>query len=303
MSNFIHLKCHTEYSMRDGIVRIGDLIKTVKQLEMPAVAITDHSNLCGMVKFYKKATAAGVKPIIAADVIIRDGDERYTLSLYCQNQTGYQNLTLLLSRAYTEGQLDNGEPELQYDWFADCSEGLIALSGAQFGDVGQALLAGKKEIASLRLKFWLNLFPARFYIELQRTGRRQEAIYLDAAIALAEQYELPVVATNDVRFMVRDDFEAHEARVCIHDSYVLEDSNRPRRYSESQYLKTASEMQSLFSDLPEALENTIEIAKRCTCLIKLGDVFLPQFPVPKEFNTETYLQSISQAGLDDYLQN
>lgn len=289
--------------MRDGLLRIPALVKRVKKFEMPAVAVTDHSNLCGMVKFYTKAIAQDIKPIIAADVIIREGDDHFLATLYCQNNAGYLNLTWLLSEAYLKGQQQNGEPELQRDWFEGHCEGLIALSGGHQGDIGKALLAGKNQLAVQRLQWWQQQFPDRHYLELTRTGRAQEEAYVHAAVELALAHDVPVVATNDVRFLNREDFEAHEARVCIHDSYILEDKNRPRRYSEQQYLKSAAEMTALFEDIPEALENTVEIAKRCSCSVRLGEVFLPQFPVPEGFTTESYLEDVSFKGLNAYLED
>ena len=302
-ADFVHLRLHTEYSMRDGLLRIPALIDRVKAFEMFAVAVTDHSNLCGMVKFYTKAMKQGIKPIIAADVIIREDDELFLATLYCMNSQGYQNLTWLLSEAYLHGQQVNGEPQLQRSWFEGRCEGLLALSGGCHGDVGKALLADKTELAIERLQWWQQHFPGRHYLELTRTGRAHEELYLHAAVAVAAQHHVAVVATNDVRFLEQEDFEAHEARVCIHDSYVLDDKNRPRRYSEAQYLRSKEEMSDLFSDIPEALANTVEIAKRCTCELRLGEVFLPQFPVPEGFNTESYLESQSFAGLSAYLES
>ena len=299
--DFVHLRSHSEYSMRDGLLRIPRLIERAKQYEQPAVTITDHSNLCGLVKLYKKSLAAGIKPLIAADVIIRDEDDHFLLTLYCQNQLGYHNLTWLLSEAYLKGQQHSGDPECQRAWFEGHSDGLIALSGGRNGDIGQALLAEKDALATQRLARWRALFPDRFYLELTRTGRPQEETYVHAAVALALAHDVPVVATNDVRFLERDQFEAHEARVCIHDSYVLEDKNRPRRYSEEQYFKSSQEMAALFSDIPEAIENTVEIAQRCSCTITLGKVFLPQFPVPDGFTIESYLEDLSRKGLTAFL--
>lgn len=300
-NNFVHLRLHTEYSMRDGLLRIPDLLARVKKDEMLAVAISDHSNLCGMVKFYKQALSKGIKPIIAADVFIKEGGGRFLATFYCQNEQGYRNLTWILSEAYLKGQNEQGDPMIQWEWLGGHTDGLIVLSGGCFGDIGQALLAQKTELAKQRLDRWLSLFPDRFYLELTRTKRAQEEVYIRAAISLSLEYNIPVVATNDVRFLNRDDFEAHEARVCIYDSVVLEAPNRLRRYSEEQYLKSPSEMLALFSDIPEAIENTLEVAKRCTCSITLGEVFLPQFPVPEGFTIGSYLESLSFKGLRDYL--
>ena len=297
-ANFVHLKIHTEYSMIDGLVRIKPLVERIKALGMTAVAVTDHANLFALVKFYKASLAAGVKPIVGADVCLKEGDDFFTATLLCQNNIGYKNLTELLSRGYLEGQMMDGRPTVQWEWIEQAQEGLIALSGGRQGDIGQALLNGKKRIANTCLQRWKKIFPDRFYLELQRTHREQEKEYLHAAVSLAEQFEIPVVATNDVRFLKSDDFEAHEARVCIHAGYVLDDAKRPHEYSEQQYLRSADEMAELFSDIPEALENTVEIAKRCTLTLSLGNPCLPQFPIPEGQSLEGYFRAVSEEGLE-----
>jgi len=296
---FIHLRLHTEYSLSDGLIRIEDTVETAAKLQMPAVAVTDNMNLFAIVKFYKAALAAGVKPIIGADCCLhnlQNEKQSYRFTMLCQNDTGYKNLIELITRAYLEGQ-NLGLPILQRSWLAGKTEGLIVLSGGREGDIGQALLASKNEVAVQLLQDWCNLFPERFYLELQRTGRPQEEDYLDAVVQLAYETNTPVVATNDVRFLNRDDFEAHEARVCIHGGYVLNDSRRPRPYSEQQYFRSAAEMQKLFADIPSALANSVEIAKRCNLELNLGKSYLPNFPIPTGMTTEEYLTEQAEAGL------
>lgn len=303
-AKFVHCHLHTEYSLIDGLVRINSLPKAVVDAGMPAVAITDQCNLFAMVKFYRAAIAAGVKPIIGADVWIKNPDDEknpFKLVLLCQNQTGYLNLTELISHAYLEGQLFD-KPLLAFDLLCGKTNGLIALSAAREGEVGRALLSNDSVKAETLIKKYLELFPTRFYLELQRTNRPGEARYIDKAITLAEKLQIPVVASNDVRFLKRNDFEAHEARVCIHDGYVLEDAGRPRNYSEEQYLKTADEMAELFADIPSALENSVEIAKRCNLELKLGENFLPKFPVPDGMTTKAYLQQKAEQGLKQRLE-
>lgn len=300
-SEFVHLRLHTEYSMRDGLLRIPSLLASAKENGMSALAISDHGNLCGMVKFYSKALAQGIKPIIAADVMMREADEHFLMTLYCQNQAGYKNLTWLLSEGYQHGQQHGGDPEIQREWLTSHAEGLIVLTGLH-SDVGQAILNKKQALADERLQWWQRYFPDRHYLELTRTQRANESIFNQAAVDLACQHQVPVVATNDVRFLQKADFEAHEARVCIHDSNVLEDKNRLKRYNEAQYFKTPAEMIELFSDVPSAIENTVEIAKRCTCPVTLGEVFLPEFPVPDGYDTNTYLEAISHEALTQYLE-
>ena len=272
MQNFTHLHLHTEYSLIDGILRINSLVKQAAKFGMPALAITDHCNLFGAVKFYKAAVKAGVKPILGTDLWMCDPLSRkktYRLVLLCQNELGYKNLTRLISRAYLEGQ-QAGQPTIQQNWLEGNSEGLIALSGGREGDVGVALLAENLQLAQQRLQHWQALFPNRYYLELQRTGRMQEEDYIAGAITLAEDFDALVVASNDVRFLNTDDFEAHEARVCIHEGHILDDARRVRRYSNQQYLRSPAEMAELFADIPEALINSMEIAKRCNLELSLG---------------------------------
>jgi DNA polymerase-3 subunit alpha len=271
---------------------------------MPAVALTDQGNLFGMVKFYRQALKAGIKPIIGVDLRIADHDDidrPTTLVLLCQNLGGYRNLTALLTRTFLEGQ-HRGIPMAEREWLSrENCEGLIALSGAMQGDVGRALVSNHYDVAEKRLAGWLEIFGDRFYLELVRSGRSGEAEYVETALGLASSMRVPVVASNDVRFLDVDDFEAHEARVCIQQGRCLSDADRPRHYSENQFLKNTDEMAALFDDVPEALTNAWEIAKRCNLDLKLGDSFLPAFPVPEDQTTESYLVSESEAGLESAL--
>jgi DNA polymerase-3 subunit alpha len=302
---FVHLHLHTEYSIADGTVRIPALMQQCARDGMPAVALTDQGNLFGLVKFYRKAFASGIKPIIGVDLKIKDPDEAerpFGLVLLCQNLAGYRNLTRLITRTFLEGQ-HRGVPLAEHAWISsDSSEGLIALSGGIHGDIGRAIVAGHAEQAAERLRQWQDVFGDRFYIELARTGRSGEESYVQQAIALAAETGTPVVASNDVRFLKADDFEAHEARVCIQEGRSLGDTDRPRHYSEHQYFKSCDEMSSLFEDIPEAISNSLEIAKRCSLELKLDETFLPAFPVPQGQTTEAYLESESEHGLQGFLQ-
>ncbi|WP_110619022.1 DNA polymerase III subunit alpha [Thioalkalivibrio sp. ALE21] len=296
---FVHLRLHSEYSLIDGLVRLKPLVQSVAAAGMPAVAVTDHCNLFGLVKFYKAAIGAGVQPIVGADVLVRDARADATparMTLLAQNDAGYRNLTRLISRAWQEGQ-EKGVPRIDCAWLdGGAAEGLIALSGTIDGlfvsgsGVAQAL-------AEPVLRPWLERFPGRFYLELTRTGRPGEEAWIEAAIGAAESHGLPVVATNDVRFLGSEDFEAHEARVCIHDGHTLDDARRPRRYSEQQYLRTPQEMAALFDDIPEALANSVAIARRCSVRLTLGESVLPDFPVPEGRTVEQHLREISDQGL------
>jgi DNA polymerase III subunit alpha len=300
VTQFVHLRLHTEYSLLDGIVRMPELMAAVAKARMPAIALTDQSNLFAMVKFYKEAQAAGVKPLIGVDAWIREAGERTPPSrivFLCQNLTGYRHLTQLVTRSFLEGQ-SRGIPLMDRAWLAASAlEGLIVLSGGAEGDIGQALVRGKLDEAARALTRWQGLCGDRFYLEVQRTGRAGEAAYSDAVMELARERGAPAVATNDVRFLTREEFEAHEARVCIREGALLADTSRPRRYSEEQYLKTPAEMCELFADAPELLANTVEIAKRCSLEIKLGASMLPAYPVPGGSTTEEFLHEEAERGL------
>ncbi len=300
MTQFVHLRLHTEYSLLDGIVRVPELMTAVAEAGMPAVALTDQSNLFAMVKFYKEALSAGIKPLIGVDALVREVGERAPPSrivFLCQNLVGYRHLTQLVTRSYLEGQ-QRGAPMLDRAWLTtDTLTGLIVLSGGPEGDIGQAFARGKDDEAVRCLARWQELCGNRFYLEVQRTGRAGEQVYTEAVLDMAQQRGVAAVATNDVRFLTRPEFEAHEARVCIHDGAQLADTSRPRRYSEEQYLKTPAEMAELFADVPELLVNTVEVAKRCSLEIKLGASMLPAYPVPAGSTTEQYLYEESERGL------
>src|SRR6187431_2104665 len=303
-ANFVHLRLHTEFSLSDSLVRIKSLVKRVAELNMPACAITDQTNFYGLIKFYKAAQGTGVKPIVGSDFWIasNDTDGKPTLiTLLAMNDKGYKNIIELISLAWRQGQ-QQGIAYVQREWIKHYSEGVIALSGGKFGDVGMALLGGRTVQAGELLQGWMRDFPNRFYLELQRTGRENDENHLHAAVDLAAQLNCPVVATNDVRFLKASEFEVHEARVCISEGRALDDPRRERRYSEQQYLRSADEMTELFSDIPEAIANTIEIAKRCTVTIQMGKYFLPEYPVPEGLTEAEFFRKISHEGLEQRLE-
>lgn len=303
-ASFIHLHLHSEYSLVDGIVRIKRLVEAVAKADMPAVAITDQCNLFAMVKFYRAAMNAGIKPIVGVDLWVHneaDPNQPSRLILLCQSHPGYLNLSRLVSRSYIEGQ-HRGVPIIQQHWLEGNNEGLIALSGGRTGDIGKALLAGTPGQGELYLEQWLKLFGDRFYLELQRTGREGEENYIHSALDLAIQKGVPVVATNDVLFINSGDFLAHEARVCIQEGRTLDDPRRVRRHTVQQYLRTPEEMTALFEDIPAALENSVEIALRCNLELELGRNFLPEFPIPKGMSVADYLNAEASEGLKQRLQ-
>ena len=297
--SFIHLRLHSEYSISDGMLRVDEAVAAAKGDAMPALALTDLSNVFGLVKFYKAARGAGLKPVIGCDVFISnaaDPDRPHRLLLLCQSREGYLLLCRLLSRAYLENQ-QRGRAELRREWFHAGTGGLIALSGAHLGDVGSALLSGNAKQAKQYAQEWAGLFNNRYYLEVQRAGFADEEHHIDATIRLAAKLELPVVATHPVQFLEATDFKAHEARVCISEGYVLNDKRRVKQFTAQQYFKTQAEMIGLFADLPEALQNSVEIARRCNLALVLGKPRLPDFPTPNGESLDDFLRSESERGL------
>jgi DNA polymerase-3 subunit alpha len=305
MNSFVHLRVHTEYSLVDSLLRVDELVDAVAERRMPACAITDQGNVSALVKFYKPALARGVKPIIGADVWVaesREDKEPTRLALLCQNQAGFKRLSALLTKSAVQGPVA-GRNVLLKEWLEPGAlEGLIGLSGGQHGELGKALTAGRGARSGEVLDYWRARLPGRFYIELQRLGRAGEREYLALAVEAAAANALPVVATNDVCFLARSDFEAHETRVCISQGVTLDDPRRTRGYSEEQYLRSPAEMVELFADLPEAIANTVEIARRCSLELDIGKVFLPDFVAEDRTPPREYLERRAASGLAQRLE-
>jgi DNA polymerase III subunit alpha len=311
LPQFVHLRLHSEFSITDGMVRLDagknhecPPVKRASEVQMPAVALTDLGNLFGLVKFYSAALSQGVKPIVGADCWIQnleEPDRPYRLLVLVKHQKGYQQLCELLTKAHIRENRPE-KAEIVPEWFAEIgSDGLIALSGAAEGDVGQALLSGNQEIASERAQRWAKIFHGSFYLEVQRYGQPNQEALVNATADLAGNLNIPLVATHPIQFMERQDFQAHEARICIAEGYALGDARRPRPYTEEQYFKSQQEMAALFPDLPEALANTIEIAKRCNISLTLGKNFLPDFPIPAGMTINEYLVTVTKDGLEKRL--
>ncbi|MEO8671093.1 MAG: DNA polymerase III subunit alpha [Tahibacter sp.] len=295
---FIHLHVHSEFSLVDSTIRISSLVQACADADMPALALTDQVNLFALVKFYRAAESAGLKPLVGADLWIANPNDRNKptrLTVLCQNRIGYLNLSRLISRAYIEGQ-HGDHAQIEAEWFEGQSDGLIGLWGRQ-SDLGALVLAGRHDAALACAYRWLRHFDDRMYLELVRVGHPDEAAFNASAVQMADALQCPVVASNDVRFLVRADFTAHEARVCIHEGRALNDPRRPRDYTPEQYLKSPQEMAELFADLPEALQNSVEIAKRCNLELSFGTYYLPDFPVPAGHTLDSFIREQSHAGL------
>ncbi|MEZ5460852.1 DNA polymerase III subunit alpha [Dokdonella sp.] len=297
-ADFVHLHVHSEYSLVDSTIRIDSLVAGCAASGMPAVALTDQVNLFALVKFYAAAEKAGIKPIAGCDVWIEDPADRakpHRVTLLCQDLEGYRNLSRLVSRAWSQGR--HGDLALiESSWLIEANRGLIVLAGRE-SEPGKLLVNGREEAARECVREWQRHFPDRLYLELVRTQRADEDVHVAAAVKLAVELAIPVVASNDVRFLRQDDFEAHEARVCIHDGRVLADPKRPRLYSAEQYLKSPQQMIDLFADLPQAIENTVELAKRCNLELSFGTYYLPDFPIPDGHTLDSWIRSQSREGL------
>jgi DNA polymerase-3 subunit alpha len=300
---FAHLHLHSEYSLVDSTIRIKGLVDACVRQGIPAVALTDDSNMFALVKFYKACSAAGIKPIGGSDLWISAPDDPrpWRLTLLVQNHAGYLNLSRLVSRAWRDGQ-HSGRAMVDASWLTpQATDGLIAVLGRDSEAARIAVNQGV-DVAAARLRPFAMQMADRLYLELTRTGREGEENWNAAALALAAQMDLPVIASNDVRFLKQEGFESHEARVCINQGRVLADPKRPRDYSDQQYLKSPEEMEALFADIPEALENTIELAKRCTLELSFGTYYLPDFPVPEGHDLASYIRELSREGLKERLE-
>lgn len=301
---FVHLRVHSEFSLVDGLVRIKELAASAAADNMPAVGLSDRFNLYALVKFVRACHGAGVKPLCACDVSIvndehaeQDPESATSMTLMVIDELGYKNLTQLISMAHLQGQR-RGTIVIYHSWLVEHSAGLLALSGGKDGDIGRALIGNRAEEAEQLLQQWMGVFEQRFYLELSRTGREHEEDYLHAAVALADKLHCPIVATNDVRFMKAEQFEAHEARVCIHEGRTLDDPRRAKRYSEQQCFRSQQEMETLFADLPDAIENTVAIAKRCNLDLQLGEYYLPDYPIPDGLTLDQFFREESLRGLE-----
>jgi DNA polymerase-3 subunit alpha len=305
---FVHLRLHTEFSVVDGTNRIDEIVKAAADDGQPALAITDLNNLFGAIKFYKEARGKGVKPLIGTEIVVEGlGKDALALSrmvLLVQGRQGYLNLSELLARAWTQNVV-KAQAVVKLAWLKELSEGLILLSGAQAGPVGHALVQGDAVRAADVALQLASMFPHRFYLELQRAGRADDEGHVSAAVQLAARLKLPVVATHPVQFTTRDDYEAHEARVCISEGEILGNQRRVRRFTTEQYFKSAAQMQALFADVPSAIANTVEIARRCSLTLVLGKPQLPNFPIPpvngEILSVEDYFRHVSTEGLEDRL--
>ncbi|MDQ8995803.1 DNA polymerase III subunit alpha [Acinetobacter soli] len=294
---FVHLGIHSEFSITESIVRIPDLIKAAVKDNMPALALTDLSNLHAAVKFYTSCLSKGIKPILGSVVRLNEPDQRVTL--LAMTNEGWKGLTEIVSRGHIEGQ-QLSIPCVQKEWILEQHHDIIVLLG-QNSDVGKMLCSSNPQKAEPLLEAWQEKFGNRVYLALTRTDRPGEEDYIGEAVKLAAKYHIGVVAHNDIHFIERDDFDAHEARVCIADGYVLADNRRPRIYSPEQYFKTTADMVELFSDIPSALENTYYIAQRCNVSLQLGTYFLPDYPIPDGFTIDTYFEHLSKVGLEERL--
>ncbi|MCU8085859.1 DNA polymerase III subunit alpha [Shewanella sp. SM21] len=300
---FVHLRVHSDFSMTDGVAKVKPILAQVEAQGMAAVALTDQNNFCGLVKFYSGCHGAGIKPIIGADFWMQvpgfEG-ELCALTIIAMNNVGYQNLTQIISQAYLRGQVA-GRVVIDQEWLLTYNEGILLLSGAKEGDLGKALLKGNSTQVESLCEFYQTHFTDRYFLELIRTGRPDEERYLHMAVALAQEKGIPVVATNQVVFLKPEDFDAHEIRVAIHDGFTLADPRRPKKYSEQQYLRSEEEMCELFADIPAALANSVEIAKRCNVTIRLYEYFLPNFPTG-DMSIEDFLVDCSKKGLEERLE-
>ena len=299
VSPFVHLHVHTEYSLVDGICRISNLIDQARMLHMPSIAITDISNIYGVVKFYRRCADRGIKPVIGVELAIateRGAGDRPRIVLLCRNNQGYRFLCELLTKLHSQSQ-SSGEIAVTKDALAAGGEDLIALSGGLHGEVGQALLTENHLQAQVLVQEYRDLFPGNFYLEVSKTGQAGEEEYLQRVLPLAAEAHVPIVASNNVRYVNKGEYEAHEIRVCINDGRILDDPRRPRRYTEQQHLRSSEEMIDLFRDLPQAIENSVQIARRCNVFLEFDKVHMPAIPAAASGDVNQLLEGYGRTAV------
>jgi len=300
---FVHLNVHSEYAIIDSTIRIPQLVKAVSAMNMPAVALTDSTNLFAALKFYKAAKNQGIKPLFGADIVVRDEQldiGNYELTLLCQNKTGYLNLSRIISHAQ-RNQDEHGLVFVDKSFLVSHHEGLLILADTMFSDFGQLIRNNKLEAALETMLFWRSLIHDRFYVAMAKIDRPGEQRCHDAALYMAANQNIAMVATGRCRFLKEPDYDAHEARICIHSGHTLADKNRPKKYTKKQYLQSPEEMQNLFSDYPELLENSYQIAMRCNMDFADSAYYLPDFPVPAGQTIESYFAELCRENLNQFL--
>jgi len=298
-SEFVHLHCHSEYSVENSLIRIPKLVKKAKELGMSSIALTDNANLFAAVKLYKEAKSAGIKPIFGAELTLKGEDQNFSLLLLCQDQQGYLNLSELISLSYLQGQTLDGV-SITTEQLQAYHQGLILIALPVRSDVAQHLINNQMPEANQQAQAWKAIFGDRFYLGVQRTGRTYDERHLHLCVELGLVLDIPLVATNDVEFLQKQDFDAHEARICISQGGLLDDARREKHYHTEQYLKSGEAMESLFSDLPEAIINSVEIAKRCNVHFELYKKnYLPDFPIPEGLNISQFFTQESEVGLEN----
>ncbi|HJP12217.1 MAG TPA: DNA polymerase III subunit alpha, partial [Gammaproteobacteria bacterium] len=302
-SSFVHLHCQSEYSVKNSLIRVTKLIERVKELGMDSIALTDDFSLFSAIKFYQKSIALAVKPIFGASLSLTSESGRYDVILLCQNHQGYLNLSEIISKGFLSQQSFEG-PTVHEQELLSHNEGLIMISKAIDSDISQLLLANKLKLAEKKALNWKSIFGNRYYMAAQRTDRPDDEQQLHLTVDLGLALDIPVVATNDVQFLDKDDYQAHEARICIAEGGLLDDARRLRRFSESQFLKSADEMVELFVDFPSLLKNTVEISKRCNLHFELFEKnHLPVFPTPQGLSITQYFKEESEKGLRERLKS
>ena len=302
----IPLRAHSEFSITDSIIRIGDYVAAARAANYPALALTDLMNTFGLLKFYKACRKAGIKPICGADVRIENPEQSekpYRAVLLIRNEQGYIRLNELLTAAFEADDRNKHTPQINQAWLAQGdNSGLLCLSGAQMGEVGSHLMLGNDDKARAAAQKYAAWFPNAFYLELQRLPEKPDwETSVSGSLKIAQALQLPVVATHPTQFLQQGDYKAHDARVCIAGGWTLIDPKRPHDFTPSQHFLSTADFAARFADIPEALHNSQEIAKRCNLTLTLGKNFLPQFPTPDGMSLDDYLAQLANQGLRERL--
>ncbi len=296
MNKFCHLSLHSEYSINDGLVSMDDLAQKTSELGYESVAITDNSNLFGFVNFYQTMRENGIKPICGSEMTLEGENTKGQLTLLARNLEGYRNLMKLISFANTNGKRKK-ECLISLEILKENKDGLIMFSGGLESQIAHSVLADKFDLAEKQARFFKDIFQENFFLEITRVGFDNEKKCNDSLIEISKSSDIPLIASNRVRFLNQNEFESHETRVSIQSGYVLSDPRRKRDYKEDQYLKSFEEMQELFEDIPEAIDNAFEVSKMCNLEIKTGIYVLPDFETPDELKESEYLRKLSEKGI------
>ena len=303
MSLFSHLRVSSEYSISQGLLTVNQIVQNAVQKSIPSVAMTDRANMFGLVKFFDKCEASGIKPISGCSInaIFKDEDESYELLCLAKTNKGHKNLMKIISNAHNNSSFSS--PIIKFEDLVELKDDIIVISGGKGSHIFESLRRNNLTDTEKKIDQFTKYFKDDFVIEIQRTNRIDESDYIEKVVPLSIKKSIPVIATNDVLFSSPEDYEIHETKVCINTGKTLNDPNREKIFSDQQYFKSSEEMINLFKEGAPFIDNTNEISKKCNVSLKTKGYFLPEYPVPKEHNFDSFLADLSHERLKKYLES